>query len=298
MLREPILLIFSIAAGVILSEYSPFSTPSKLASLFLVLMLWGVMLSLPSGNPMRARGNRVVVLNLALNFAVIPIFAFLMSLRFASQPELMLGLFLYLALPCTDWFLTFTAMARGNVALGILLIPINLSLQLVLLPLYILLFYGASVPLSLELFIDTLLIFFLLPLLMALVSKRVLPAGANLLISKAQTPFLSLAVVSILASQQNAYRSILELSQALSLVVGYLALALLLSGALGRVLGLRREDSILLGFTTSARNSPVALAIATGAFPGMHLTSTLLAVAPVIEIPVLAMAARFLSVKR
>ncbi len=126
MLREPILLIFSIAAGVILSEYNPSSIFSKLAPLFLVLMLWGVMLTLPSAKLLRAlKGRRVVLLSLLLNFGVIPPLAFLLSLGFAHQPELMLGIFLYLALPCTDWFLTFTAMARGNVALGILLIPIK-----------------------------------------------------------------------------------------------------------------------------------------------------------------------------
>ncbi len=298
MLREPVLLISGIAAGALLSGHVP-GYVSKLAPVFLVLMLWGAMLTLPPARVFSVMQNRrVVVLNLLVNFTVIPVLAFLMSLRFASQPELMLGLFLYLALPCTDWFLTFTSMARGSVAQGVLLIPVNLSLQLALLPLYLLLFYGASVPFSWKLFAETLLLFFLLPLLMAFASKRVFPSKLNLLISRAQTLFLSLAVMCILASQQSIYRSTLELFPVFGLAIVYFALVLPLSHLLSRIFNLKREEAILLYFTTSARNSPVALAVAMGTFPGMPLIHTLLALMPVIEVPVLVLVARFLSVKR
>ncbi len=153
-------------------------------------------------------------------------------------------------------------------------------------------------PFSWELFIKTLLVFFLLPLVMAVASKRVLPAEVNSLVSRAQTLFLSLAVASILASQESACQSILEVSPVLSSIIAYFAAVFLLGRMVGRIFSLERGEAVLLSFTTSARNSPVALAIAAGAFPGMPLTLALLAVAPVIEIPVLAMAARFLSVKR
>ncbi len=39
--------------------------------------------------------------------------------------------------PCTDWYLLFTGIARGNVPLSASILPMNLILQLALLPLYL-----------------------------------------------------------------------------------------------------------------------------------------------------------------
>jgi ACR3 family arsenite transporter len=55
-----------------------------------------------------------------------------------------------LATPCTDWYLVFTSIARGNLPLSLALLPANLALQLLLLPVYLLLLAGAVVPLAWE----------------------------------------------------------------------------------------------------------------------------------------------------
>ncbi|WP_417330536.1 hypothetical protein [Halomonas cupida] len=63
----------------------------------------------------------------------------LASLLLAERPLLMVGLVIYF-MSCTDWFLGFTHLAGGNVALGAALILINMTLQLLLHPLYLSLF--------------------------------------------------------------------------------------------------------------------------------------------------------------
>ncbi len=42
--------------------------------------------------------------------------------------------------PCTDWYLIFTEIAKGNVALSTAILPVNLILQVLLLPIYLFLF--------------------------------------------------------------------------------------------------------------------------------------------------------------
>ena len=50
--------------------------------------------------------------------------------------------------PCTDWYLIFTGISKGNVALGSSILPLNLVLQLVLLPVYVFLIGGSSVDMN------------------------------------------------------------------------------------------------------------------------------------------------------
>lgn len=45
---------------------------------------------------------------------------------------------------CTDWFITFTQLGRGNTARTIAVTPLNLLLQLLLLPVYLWLMLPAA----------------------------------------------------------------------------------------------------------------------------------------------------------
>ncbi|MGC8035578.1 arsenic resistance protein, partial [Salmonella enterica] len=63
-----------------------------------------------------------------------------------AQPDLRIGLLLLLVTPCTDWYLVFTALARGHTGIAVALLPVNLVLQLMLLPVYVLLLGGEAAP--------------------------------------------------------------------------------------------------------------------------------------------------------
>lgn len=54
-----------------------------------------------------------------------------------DDPALRLGVRLALLVPCTDWFITFTQLGRGNTSRAIAVTPLNLLLQLLLLPVYL-----------------------------------------------------------------------------------------------------------------------------------------------------------------
>ena len=49
-----------------------------------------------------------------------------------------------LLVPCPDWFITFSQLGAGNVPRAIAVTPVNLLLQLLLLPVYLWLMLGAD----------------------------------------------------------------------------------------------------------------------------------------------------------
>ena len=100
------------------------------------------------------------------NFILIPTIGFLIaSLFFAGQPLFFTGLLIYFIAPCTDWFLGYTKLAKGNVSLGTVLLPINLVSQLLLYPIYLALFAREKVGVDIASIGDTLLHWFLIPLM-------------------------------------------------------------------------------------------------------------------------------------
>lgn len=89
--------------------------------------------------------RRTAAASLGLNFVWAPAAAGLLGWLFLSgNPDLRIGLVMLLVTPCTDWYLVFIATARGNVALGAALLPVNLVLQLALLPVFVVVLTGAT----------------------------------------------------------------------------------------------------------------------------------------------------------
>ena len=64
--------------------------------------------------------------------------------------------------PCTDWYLIFTEIAKGNVALSAIL-PVNLILQVLLLPIYLFLFAGVMKTVAVSVLIESIVIVIVLP---------------------------------------------------------------------------------------------------------------------------------------
>jgi ACR3 family arsenite efflux pump ArsB len=123
---------------------------------------------------------------------------------------LWLGLIMLMVTPCTDWYLVFTNIARGNVALGTALLPLNLLLQLLLLPLYLLLLAGTLVPLEWQVLVESVAPVLLLPLVTAVLLRRLLlrVKGRDWLeqrllpaIQPGQILFLGLAITAMFASE-------------------------------------------------------------------------------------------------
>lgn len=304
---QSLFILLSVALGLGLGQIPWLAEHAHVLIVpFLMLMLVGVFLHVP----LRALGEalrhpRFTGLSLGINFLWTPVFAYGMGLVFLrDQPDLWVGLIMLLVTPCTDWYLVFTQLALGDVRLAAALLPWHLVLQLLLLPVYLLLFAGALVPIDLSVLLESVLLVLVAPLLTATAlrawAQRVshhawleevaLPRAAQL-----QLIFLYGAITAMFASQGAA---IVERPEVMLWLLPPLLLFftvnLLLSMSLGRLSHLDYAACVGVCFATLSRNSPVALAIAVAAFPERPLIALALVIGPLIELPVMALVAQLL----
>ncbi|MDR2386308.1 MAG: bile acid:sodium symporter [Deltaproteobacteria bacterium] len=271
--------------------------------ILLILMLIGVFWDIPFKELKKGFSHlKFSLTSLAINFIWIPIFGFLLAKIFlSSSNDLQIGFIMFLVTPCTDWYLVFTAMARGNLALSASILPLNLILQLLLLPVYLWLFGGlAGKSEPLYLLWQVVLVLFV-PLLVARMLSALSAQRPKLnqvlrgLFPGLRFWYLFLAVLCMFAGQG---QTILERPDIfLWLLVPVLAFFILnfwLVRLISALMGFNYEDSVSLNLTTLARNSPVALSVAIGAFPDQPLIALALIIGPLIELPSLALLANFL----
>jgi ACR3 family arsenite efflux pump ArsB len=141
--------------------------------IFLIVLVYSLALGAQFGDILRSLRNvRFFAVAWFMNFVVIPLVAFVLALAFLGPyPAIFVGFILYSIAPCTDWFLIFTSMAKGDVPLGLALLPTNLVLQVVLIPVYLFLFAGLMVPFQVSALVETFAVFIVLPFALAGVTR-------------------------------------------------------------------------------------------------------------------------------
>jgi ACR3 family arsenite efflux pump ArsB len=172
---------------------------------------------------------------------------------------------------------------------------LNLILQVVLLPVYLLIFGSASGVIELFFLVESILIVLILPFVLAGLTKVLLKNRQhfreNLLSKLSVLPiiFLSLAIVAMFASQGHLLLEHLDLMWKITLPIFlFFAINFALGQKVGQLMKFPYADRASLSLTTLARNSPIALAIAMTSFPEQPLIALTLVIGPLLELPILA----------
>lgn len=290
--------------GLLLGTYTGFGDFSvSLIEPFLMLMLFLVFLSIDLGRMRESFTNiRFLTSAVTINFVLTPIISFVLGLLFFNgSVDLRIGLIMLLVTPCTDWYLVFTAVSKGNVELSSTLLPINLFLQIVLMPVYLLLFMGRSVDFNIADMLVSMAIVLLIPFFAALAVKLlsakadVISRGKTLLnynCDNLQLFFLCLAIVTMFASESDVLFENLDMMLVmLAPLTIFFVLIYIVSYSVSKAQGYSFDDSTSLIFTTMARNSPLSLAIAVAVFPDSPLIALVLVIGPLLELPILSVTA-------
>jgi ACR3 family arsenite efflux pump ArsB len=201
-----------------------------------------------------------------------------------------------LVTPCTDWYLIFTGMGKGDVPLCSSILPFNLILQLLLLPFYIFLFFGRSVPYD-PFFILGIVAALFLILALAQIVRHLMERRRgetwikNNFEQKSQTVptmLLGLAIVFMFASWSSSIlgNPLAVLQLLIPLLIFYFTIYPF-GRILGRLFGFSRAGSVCIASTLTARNSPTVLPIAVLAFPEMPLVAITQIIITLVEIPVM-----------
>ncbi len=203
------------------------------------------------------------------NFALVPLIVWGLIQFVPADDAIRLGLLLVLLAPCTDWFITFTQLGRGDAARATAITPLNIVVQLLLLPLYVWLMTDidlsqAFTPMS----IGPVALVVLVPLVVATASeiwfrksaerernRQRLAAGA--------VPLLCVVIFMVAVANGTAVRSDLAVVPLVTAVaVAFLMIAALGAKLVSVALRLPTAQGRTLAFSLTTRNSFVVLPIA------------------------------------
>jgi arsenite transporter len=247
---------------------------------------------------------RFTVSSLVVNFLWTPLFAWILAAFFLQgHPALAIGFILLMVTPCTDWYIVFTGLAKGNKPLSAAILPVNLLLQMFLLPVYLFLFAGAQTEVDMTLLLESVLTVLFLPLLAALA----LNALTKKFFKEKNKPYafaealpvylLALAIAAIFASQGEALINHAPYVILIFVpIILFFAVNFLIGAKISSIMRLSFADRVSFHMTTLARNSPLALTVAVSAFPDEPLIALTLVIGSLLELPILAGLSQLLKI--
>lgn len=239
------------------------------------------------------RAPRTLVPAIGMNFLLIPLIAAGLT-SVLPDPAIRLGVLIYCLAPCTDWFLGFTRMARGDTTTGAALLPIQMAVQLTLYPVWVAIFTGRSVNDTLDQIGPTLLSWFVLPaavgLSVRLLVRLLAPTPWRTRIADGAGRLIPAVIATLIlclfaANVGTILARPIPFAWVLLVVFLFFVTTFFVGEGLGRLFRLRYREQALLTMTTSARNAPLMLAITAIALPGRPLVYAAIVLGMLIEFP-------------
>ena len=310
--EKPFILIAAIVVGIILNRLveSEVQELFGLVNVGLFVVIYTIMLFVEIKEVGRALAKvKPTALALVTNFVLTPFFAWFLGWLFLrNYPDLWAGVVLYKLTPCIGWYLIFIDLAEGDVPWGVALLPWNLALQILLLPVYLWLLVGKVVPVDALTLIRSVGVFLILPFVAGWLSRLILIRWRGR--EWTYGPFkhamgdvklwsLVLVVIGIFASHGALGIGDLGRLSLIIFVISLFFVSLFLIGLIvGKIFRLGYEDTTTLIFSTTARNSEAVIGVAATAFPGHPLVIFAIVLGPVVELPVLVLLSRLLLALR
>ena len=304
--QKPFILIAAILVGIVLNRFVGGVAQSLygLVNIGLFLVIFAIMLFVEVKDVGKAFTKvKPTTLALLTNFVFTPFFAWFLGWLFLrNYPDLWAGVVLYKLTPCIGWYLIFIDLAEGDVPWGVALLPWNLVLQIVLLPVYLWLLVGQVVPVDALELLRSVAVFLLLPFglgwlvrfaLLRWRGKEWTYGPFKHTMGEVKLWALVAVIIGIFASQSALSLNDLGRVALLIFVISLFFVSMFLIGLLvGRLGRLGYEDTTTLVFTTTARNSEAVLPVAAAAFPGHPLVIFAILIGPIVELPVLVFLSR------
>ncbi|MFV0374637.1 arsenic resistance protein [Microbacterium sp.] len=273
----------------------------------ILLLVAALFFTLPlDGLAALRRAPRTAAIALGLNFLVVPALAVALT-SLLPDPAVRLGVLIYCLAPCTDWFLGFTRLVGGDTTTGAALVPLQLTAQLLLYPLWLSLFAGDQGAATASSAGPALLTWFVLPAAVGLGARLVLrlsvPSARRVRVVAAAdraVPGLIAAVIATIFAG-NVGTILADpgtVGWVLLVVFLFFVATYALGEAVARVFRLRRPEQALVTMTTSARNAPLMLAVTTVALPNEPVVHAAIILGMLVEFPHLTVLTHLLRRRR
>lgn len=303
---KPFILIGAVIAGIVLNRVAGGALHGFdwIVRVGLFSVIFSIMAFVEIGNVGRAFHKlKPTALAVTTNYVFVPLFAWSLGwLLLRSYPDLWAGVILYTLTPCIGWYLIFIDLAKGDMDWGLALLPIDVVLQIALLPVYLWLLIGTVVPIEVTTLVRSITAFLLLPFAAAMVTRVVLVrwrgrsftyGSYKHAIGEVKLWALVAVVAGIFATQprlENAElgRVGLIIATITLFFIGLFAIALIV----GRVFRLGYADTTTMVFEVTARNSESVIGVAAVVFAGHPLVTLAILIGPIVELPALLLLTR------
>jgi ACR3 family arsenite transporter len=277
----------------------------------LFLMIYPAMTKIELGELQEAlKSKRQVAVIAFFNYAINPFLLYVLGWAFfenilpyfglithETARFLWTGLILLGVAPCIAMVLVWTDLAKGNGALGIVLMAWNSIIQIITTPFYIALLVGTYISIDITLIGQSVLLYLGLPLLFGVLTRRevIKRKGADWLNHSLLPYFSKMQLLALLFTMVVMFslkggiiidNPNLIWQMAIPIVLFFIILFNLVYFVTRRM-GYNYEDSVTMGFHCTGRNFELAIAIALTAFASLPMVAVSTVVGPLIEIPVM-----------
>lgn len=126
---QTIVILIAVIVGLVIGQSSLISDISASFIIpLLMVMLFGLFLTIDISELKHSFLNiKFSITSILINFVWTPIFAYLLGSIFLNNDiAIWMRFVMLMVTPCTDWYLVFTSVAKGNVPLSTAILPTNL----------------------------------------------------------------------------------------------------------------------------------------------------------------------------
>ncbi|WP_424466880.1 bile acid:sodium symporter [Pseudoclavibacter helvolus] len=298
------LYLAAIAAGAVVGLLIPGAHRLESAiEPVLALLLFATFLGVPLTAIGRSfRDVRFLAALGVVNFVIVPVVAFGLSRFVADDPALLFGVLLVLLTPCIDYVIVFAGLAGGASDRLLAAAPLLMLAQMLLLPLYLLIFLGPDGVAVVEIapFARAFLLLIVVPLsaaaLVQLLAKRhrsgevIQRVTADLMV-----PLMVATLFTVVASTAGAVGAAgPRLLTLVPIYVAFLAVMVFVGILVARAFRLDVPEARALTFSGVTRNSLVVLPLALALPSALALAPVVVVAQTLVELIGMVVLVRFL----
>ena len=234
-------------------------------------LLYVTFLQVPAAELLRSlRDGRFLGAALVVNFVVVPLVVAAMFSFLPADQALRLGVLLVLLTPCVDYVIVFCGLAGGASRRLLAATPLLLILQMLLLPVFLVLFMGSDLADVVEIgpFVEAFIVLIVIPLTLAWLTQawaKRHPSGVvvTAAMGTVMVPLMALTLLVVVASQvPKLGGNFGVVGQVVPFYVAFLLIMALAGWIVARVFRLDPLGGRAIVFTGATRNSLVVLPLA------------------------------------
>lgn len=285
----------AIALGVGVGFAAPSAGPGLELAINPVLgaLLYATFLQVPAAELFRSlRAGTFLAAVLVINFVVVPLVVAAMFGFLPADQAVRLGVLLVLLTPCVDYVIVFSGLAGGSSQRLLAATPLLLIAQMLLLPVYLVLFMGSGLADVVEVgpFVEAFLVLIVAPLALAWATQawaKRQRAGAMVAaaVTALMVPLLAATLLVVVSSQvPRLGDDVTDVVAVIPFYVLFLVVMAFAGMAVARLFRLDAPAGRAVVFTGATRNSLVVLPLALALPDSLAIAATVVVAQTLVEV--------------